>query len=123
MPTPGDWRRSSVEVLWDLIPKLVGDNVGFLESRIDDQLGILEGFVDAEFAELTVSELRLQLARFASDPNLDTDDVGQARRRLQVRRHAMLEEHPEAAHQVLERWIAGGESAEGSSPQPASPLA
>ncbi len=111
MPTPGDWRRSSVEVLWDLIPKLIGDNIGSLESRIDDQLGILEGRVDAELAELTVSELRLQLARFASDPNLATDDVGQARRRLQVRRHAVLEEHPEAAHQVLERWIAGGESA------------
>ena len=111
MPAPGDWRRSSVEVLWDLIPNLVADSLPFLTSRLDGETGILEGPVDAERAELDISDLRLQLARFAADPNLTADDVAEARRRLQVRRHAMLEEHPEAAHHVLDRWTAGGESA------------
>ena len=111
MPAPGDWRRSSVEVLWDLIPRLVSDRLPFLASRLDGEVGVLEGPVDAERAELDLSELRLQLARFAADPNLTADDVAEARRRLQVRRHAMLEEHPEAAHHVLDRWAAGGESA------------
>ena len=111
MPAPGDWRRSSVEVLWDLIPNLVSDSLPFLTSRLDGETGILEGPVDAERAELDLSDLRLQLARFAADPNLNADDVAEARRRLQVRRHAMLEEHPDAAHHVLDRWTAGGESA------------
>jgi hypothetical protein len=111
MPAPGDWRRSSVEVLWDLIPGLLSDSLPFLTSRLDGETGILEGPVDAERAELDVSDLRLQLARFAADPNLTADDVAEARRRLQVRRHATLEEHPEAAHHVLDRWVAGGESA------------
>ena len=111
MPAPGDWRRSSVEVLWDLIPNLVSDSLPFLTSRLDGETGILEGPVDAERAELDLSDLRLQLARFAADPNLNADDVAAARRRLQVRRHAMLEEHPDAAHHVLDRWTAGGESA------------
>lgn len=111
MPAPGDRRRSSVEVLWDLVPKLISENVPFLQSRLEGRTGILEGRIDADRAELEVSELRLQLARFAADPNLAADDVEHARRRLQVRRHAVLEAHPEAAHLVLEQWRSGGESA------------
>jgi hypothetical protein len=111
MPPSGDWRRSSVEVLWDLVPKLVAEKVPFLQSRIEGEIGVLEGRVDAELAELTVSELRLDLARFASEPTLAADDVAEARRRLQVRRHAALEEHPDAAHRVLDRWLVGGEYA------------
>jgi hypothetical protein len=111
MPPAGDWRRSSVEVLWELVPKLVADSVPYLSSRLEDRVGVLEGRVDAEMAELVVSGLRLQLARFASDPALAADDVAEARRRLQVRRHAVLEEHPEAANHVFDRWRSGGEGA------------
>jgi len=111
MPPPGDRRRSSVEVLWDLMPQLLSDTVPALQSRVEGALGILEGRVDAESAELTVGELRLELARLAADPSLRSDDVAEARRRLQVRRYAVLDEHPDAAVRVLERWRAGGETA------------
>lgn len=111
LPPMGDRRRSSMEVLWDLVPQLLADLVPGLQSRIDGPLGILDGRVDAEFAEQTVGELRLELARFAADPRLQTDDVNEARRRLEVRRYAMLDEHPEAAERVLESWLVGGENA------------
>jgi len=111
LPQPGDRRRSSVEVLWDLVPQLLSDTTPVLQSRVEGALGVLEGRVDAELAELIVGDIRLQLARFASDPNLQADDVAEARRRLQVRRYAALEEHPDAAVQVLGRWLVGGEEA------------
>jgi len=111
LPAAGDWRRSSVEVLWDLAPQLVADSVPHLQSRVEARTGVLEGRIDAELAEVTVSDLRLSLARFAADPALSADDVAEARRRLRVRRHADLEEHPEAARTVLDRWLAGGEEA------------
>jgi len=111
LPPMNDRRRSSMEVLWDLIPQLLADIVPGLQSRVEGSLGVLDGRVDADFAEQTVGELRLELARFAADPRLQSDDVAEARRRLQVRRYAMLEEHPEAAERVLESWLAGGEVA------------
>ena len=111
LPPPGDRRRSSVEVLWELLPKLLSDVGPALQSRVEGPLGILEGGVDAEHAEISVGSIRLELARLASDPALQTDDVDRARRRLQVGRHAVLEEHPDAAVRVLEQWLAGGEAA------------
>lgn len=111
LPPPDDWRRSSVEVLWDLLPKILSDVVPALESRVEGAIGVLEGRVDAELAEVTISGLRLELARLATDPVLQADDVAEARRRLQVRRYAVLEEHPDAAQRVFEHWLAGGEAA------------
>ena len=111
LPPPGDSRRSSVEVLWELLPTLLADLVPNLQSRVEGALGVLEGGVDADFAENAVSGLRLELARLASDPALQADDVATARRRLEVRRYAVLEEHPNAAVRVLEHWLAGGEAA------------
>ena len=111
LPPPGDARRSSVEVLWDLVPQLLSETVPILQSRVEGDFGVLDGRIDAEIAEITVSDLRLQLARIASDPNLQADDVAAARRRLHVRRYAALEEHPEAAVMVMERWLSGGEEA------------
>ena len=100
-----------MEVLWELVPQLLADVVPHLQSRVEDDIAILEGRIDAELAGVTVSDLRLGLARFASDPALDADQVVTARRRLTVRRHALLEEHPDAALAVLDRWLAGGEEA------------
>lgn len=111
LPEPGDSRRSSVEVLWDLIPGLLADSIPYLRSRIEGSIGILESRVDPETAELTIDDLRLRLARFGSDPILAAADVAAARRRLEVRRYALLEEHPGAAHMILDRWLAGGENA------------
>jgi hypothetical protein len=93
------------------LPKLVADTVPALQSRVEGSLGILEGRVDAELAEVTVSGLRLEMARLSTDPAIQTDDVDKARRRLQVRRFAVLEEHPDAAERVLQLWTAGGEAA------------
>ncbi|MEE4270912.1 MAG: hypothetical protein V2I67_04520 [Thermoanaerobaculales bacterium] len=111
MPSPGDRRRSSAEVLWELVPELLSERVPHLRSRVQGEVGILEGGVEADLAEMAVSDLRLGLARLASDPNLDVDDVARARRRLQVRRLSALEEHPGAARQVYDAWVAGGEEA------------
>jgi hypothetical protein len=111
LPPPDDRRRSSVEVLWDVLPELLSELAVALQSRVDGDLGVLEARVDAELAELTVRDIRLNLARFASDPKLRDDAVDDARRRLGVRRQAMLSEHPEAARQILELWFVGGEEA------------
>jgi hypothetical protein len=111
LPPPADWRRSSIEVLWELVPALLADKAPFLQSRVEGQLGILDGRVDPELAELMVSELRLALARVAADPALDEADVVEARQRLGIRRLALLDNHPGAAHLVLDAWLAGGEEA------------
>ncbi len=111
LPAAGDPRRSSVEVLWELVPSLLPSSVPALQSRVDGDRAILEGRVDAELAELHVREIRLALARFGSDPALEEGDVAEARARQEVRRHAALEEHPEAAEWILERWRFGGEAA------------
>jgi hypothetical protein len=111
LPPPGDPRRSSVEVLWELVPSLLPSTVPRLESRIDGDRALLEGPVDAELAELHVREIRFALARFAFDPRLEEGDVADARARHEVQRHAALEEHPEAAKWILARWRSGGEPA------------
>ncbi|MGD8439073.1 MAG: hypothetical protein PVG53_00950, partial [Holophagae bacterium] len=111
MPPVNDWRRSSAEVLWELVPGLMPSSVPALESRVEGDRGILDGQIDAELAEMHVSEIRLTLARFAADPNLEESAVDAARERLEVRRRAALEEHPDAARRILDRWRAGGEPA------------
>jgi hypothetical protein len=111
LPTLADWRRSSIEVLWELVPSLVADKVPFLQSRVEGPLGIVDGRVDPELAELMVTELRLALARFAADPSLTEADVFEARRRLEIRRLALLDDHPGAAQLVLDAWLSGGEEA------------
>jgi hypothetical protein len=111
MPPPDDQRRSSVEVLWDLLPELLSEIAVALQSRVDGDRGVLEARVDADLAEVTVRDIRLNLARFASDPKLRADAVDEARRRLGVRRQAMLSEHPEAAEKILALWTLGGEEA------------
>lgn len=111
LPPPDDWRRNSVEVLWDLVPRLAADAVPSLQSRVEGQLGVLEGRVDPQVSEMALAELRMELARIAAAPTLQADDVAEARRRLDVRRQAVLEQHPEAARSVLEQWLAGGENA------------
>jgi hypothetical protein len=64
--------------------------------------------IDSDLAEVRLRELRLQLSRISEDVRLDESRVERSRRRLQVRRHAQLGNHPEGAEQVAGLWLAGG---------------
>jgi hypothetical protein len=111
LPPAQDWRRSSAEVLWELAPALMPPSVPAMTSRVEGDRALLEGRVNAELAEIHLREIRLALARFAADPVFSEAEVAEARDRLEVRRQASLEEHPQAAERVLDRWRAGGEAA------------
>ncbi len=111
LPAPDDLERSAAEVLWDLVPDLLGGDLEGLRSRIDDDRALLEARSNAEVAEMAVSGLRLGLARIAESPNIRADAVHASVRRLEVRRAALLESHPEAAHRVLDLWLSGGDAA------------
>jgi hypothetical protein len=111
LPPPADWRRSSVEVLWELLPGVLTDTVPSILTTVEGDLGVLEARTEAELAEMTVRRIRLALAQLSADPNLQANAVAAAASRLNVRRHAQLEEHPGAALLVLQRWSQGGEDA------------
>ncbi len=109
LPQPVDPSRTAVEVLWEVLPEVLGREAEGLQSRIEGDRGVLEGRIDPALAEHRLSRLRLALARLASAPRLDESLVERARTRVAVRRLAQLERHPEAAAVVLERWIASGD--------------
>jgi hypothetical protein len=111
LPAPDDWRRSPLEVLWELMPALLGPQLPGVMARVDGDLARIESRIDAEVADLELRRLRLQLARIAADPKIDSEAVNAARRRLQVRRKALLGIHPEAAEIVARLWIQGGGTA------------
>ena len=111
LPGPDDWRRSPVEVLWEMMPALLGSRLPGLVARIEGDVARLESRIDAEAADFELRQLRLQLARIAADPQVDADAVNAARRRLRVRRQALLGVHPEAAETVVRMWAKGGVTA------------
>lgn len=111
LPPPGDPQRTPVEVLWELMPELLDLDLAGLRTRIDGDRGLLEARVDAAAVDLTLSRLRLGLARVAEEPRLQDAMVEAAARRLTVRRRAVLEEHPGGALQLLALWRAGGAAA------------
>jgi hypothetical protein len=111
LPGPDDWRRSTVEVLWELLPELLATELPGLVSRIEGDLGRLDARVDPELAEVKLRQLRLQLARLAEDPRLDSSRVETSRRRLQVRRQALTGIHPDGAAELVRLWLAGGVTA------------
>ncbi len=110
LPLPADPTRTAVEVLWDVLPELLGGEAEGLQARIEGNRCLLEGRIDPDLAELRLSRLRLALARLASAPQLDEAVVERARTRVSVRRLAQLERHPEAAEVLLERWIDSGDA-------------
>jgi hypothetical protein len=110
-PDPDDWHRSPVEVLWEMIPTLLGSRLPGLMARVDGDVGRIESRVDAEVADLELRRLRMQLARIAADPQIDDTMVNAARRRLQVRRQALLGAHPEGAEIIARIWTLGGVNA------------
>ncbi len=111
LPEAGDWRRSTVEVVWEMLPDLLGEELPGLVSRVEGDLGRLEARIDPELAEVKLRQLRLQLARIFADPRIDSSPVEAARQRLMVRRQAELAMHPEGARILAELWVRGGETA------------
>lgn len=108
LPAADDWRRSDVEVLWDLVPELLAGDLPQVVTRVEDGRGVLEMRVEPELADLKLASVRLQLARLAGDPRLEPELVDAARSRLRVRRLARLEVHPDGAEALLGRWLEGG---------------
>jgi hypothetical protein len=108
LPAPGDPARSATEVLWDLLPDILADDLVGVRSRIDGNRGLLEARTDSATADISVSQLRLGLARIAENPAVQEGLVEAAARRLRVRRQASLEEHPQSAELILNLWLQGG---------------
>jgi hypothetical protein len=108
LPAPSDSSRSAVEVLWDLLPEILVDDLVGVRSRIDGNRGLLEARTESTSADFAISQLRLGLARIAENPAIKTGPVDSATRRLRVRRQASLEEHPESAELILDLWLQGG---------------
>jgi len=108
MPEPDDWRRSGIEVLWEMLPGLLSARLPGVSGRIEDDTGRLEARVDPELVDFKLGQLRLDLARLAEDQRIDELSVGEAQRRVTVRRRALLANHPEAAETIARLWLAGG---------------
>ncbi|HQN96106.1 MAG TPA: hypothetical protein PLM61_07030 [Thermoanaerobaculales bacterium] len=108
LPGPADGRRSSVEVLWELLPELLSAQHPGFRTRVDGDLGLLEGGVEADLVDLELRRLRFEIARIGESALIDGGRVEAARSRLEVRRRALLAAHPDAAVAVLERWQGGG---------------
>jgi hypothetical protein len=111
LPPPQDPTRSSVEVLWDVLPELLVNDLEGVRSRIDGNRAVLEARTGADAADLAIRRLRLGLAKIAEAPGIQDQKVAASARRLQVRRQAMLEEHPAGSELLLDLWIQGRENA------------
>jgi hypothetical protein len=111
LPPPNDSLRSAIEVLWDLLPELLDDDLAGVRSRVDHNVGLLEARTETSTADFEVNRLRLGLARLAENPAIQLGPVEASARRLKVRRQASLEEHPHAADLILDLWIDGGADA------------
>jgi hypothetical protein len=108
LPAPREPTRSATEVLWDLLPDILADDLAGVRSRIDGNRGLLEARTDFASADISISQLRLGLARIAENPAVKEGLVEAAARRLRVRRQASLEEHPQSAELILDLWLQGG---------------
>jgi len=111
LPAPHDPTRSTTEVLWDLLPEILADDLVGVRSRVDGNRGLLEARTDSASADISIGQLRLGLARIAENPALQEGPVEAAARRLRVRRQASLEEHPQSAELILDLWLQGGAAA------------
>jgi len=108
LPPPADPSRSTVEVLWGLLPELLNDALEGVRTRTDGDSGLLEARTDSEMADIARRRLQLELARIAEAPSLRPERVDAAVQRLLVQRRALMERHPDTARFLLELWIEGG---------------
>ena len=67
LPAPDDWRRSPLEVLWEMMPALLGSQLPGVMARVDGDVARIESRIEAEAADLELRRLRLQLARIAAE--------------------------------------------------------
>ncbi len=111
LPPEAHPTRTSLEVLWELLPGLLRAESPNLVARVEDRFGMLEVRHDSELWEGELRRLRLGLARLASSPGLEAAGVEAAAGRLAVRRHAELERHPEGARRIAELHLSGGAAA------------
>lgn len=111
LPPPGDPRRSTVEIFWEMVPEIVEPQVPGFRARVENDVGLLEGSVNSELVDLRLDQLRLALAQAGESSRIDGARVEAARTRFEVRRIASLGEHPGAAEEVVERWLRGGVTA------------
>lgn len=111
LPLVGDWSRPAVEVLVELLPRLLATQIEGLRSRRELSLAVLEVEAEPELTGMKLDRLRLALARLGASPDLAADEVEAARDRLAVRRRAQLEEHPAGALELLAVWRRGGTEA------------
>ncbi len=111
LPPPGDPRRSTIEVFWEMVPNIVEPQAPGFRARIEGDLGLLEGSVSPDLVDLRLDQLRLALAQAGESSRIDAARVEAARNRLEVRRTASLGAHPQAAEEVVERWQSGGAAA------------
>ncbi|MCG6947514.1 MAG: hypothetical protein LJE93_01170 [Acidobacteria bacterium] len=109
LPSPSDPKRSSIEVLWDVLPDVLanGDLSG-VRSRVEGNRALLEAQADSSSADLASVRLRRGIARFAENPAVQEERVDASAQSLRVRRQALLEEHPDAAELLLELWLSSG---------------
>ena len=68
LPPPSDPIRSAVEVLWDLLPEVLADDLAGVRSRVDSNQALFEAQTESSSADLAVRKLRLGLARFSENP-------------------------------------------------------
>ena len=108
LPSPDDPARTSIEVLWELVPGMLDSLAPGVTGRVDGDIAGLRAMLDPDLAELTLRQLRLGLARMGTDPRLEPDAVEEARRRVAVRRAARAEHHPDGAVAVLDRYETAG---------------
>lgn len=108
LPPASDPMRSAIEVLWDLLPGVLTDDLAGVRSRVDGNRALFEARTESSSVDLAVRRLRLGLARFAESPAVRAAAVETAAQRLQVRRQAQLEKHPQSAEMILDLWLAAG---------------
>jgi hypothetical protein len=111
LPDANSSLRSAIEVLWDLLPDLLDDDLAGVRSRVDRNLGLLEARSESATVDFELDRLRLGLARIAENPAIQSGSVEAAAQRLRVRRQASLEEHPRSAEMIFELWVDGGDGA------------
>jgi hypothetical protein len=111
LPPMADRRRTSIEVLLEILPELLRGQVSGLLVQSEDETAELRVLVDAELAEYELRRLRLSLARLAAEPQLAEGVVVGGQRRLSVRRVALLESEEEGARALAGMWRRGGTAA------------
>jgi hypothetical protein len=110
LPPASQPDRSAGEVLWTLLPHLVGGEFSGFRVQLEAEVARLDFRVDSDLTDLEVRRLRLALAQLGSHQDLEGGLVREAADRLRVRRLAALESAETAAAALVRRWLLDGEA-------------